>query len=124
MDGPVVKDAQIALEKSDVSDILNTPVAASIGKSDDALENGNVDELAKSIAATVEVGIRERFDGAAEAGKHKDESVEAGRKFVAAYVQFVHYVEKIHEVAVGHDAHHGSGGLEVAGGHPQTTPVS
>jgi len=84
-----------------------TPVPPPVAKADEALAKGNVDELAEKIAAAVEAGIRERFAAAVEAAKRKDESVEAGRKFVAAYVQFVHYVEGVHETVMGHGAHHG-----------------
>jgi hypothetical protein len=38
--------------------------------------------------------------------KHADESVEAGRKFVEVYVEFTHYVERIHMDAAAHGAHH------------------
>jgi len=84
-----------------------TPVPPPAAKADEALAQGNVDKLAKKIAAAVEAGIRERFAAAVEAAKRKEESVEAGRKFVAAYVQFVHYVEGVHETVMGHGAHHG-----------------
>jgi len=165
MDGPVVKDAQAAFEKGDVTGVLKwvpkasvdeirqmfaktlivrakgpeakeladmyffetlvrlhragegfaytglkpagTPVPSPVAKADEALTKGSVDELAKKIAAAVETGIRNRFAAAAQAAKHKDESVDAGRRFVAAYVQFVHYVEAVHETVMGHDAHHG-----------------
>lgn len=182
MDGPVVIDAQAALEAGDVTGVLKwvpkanedeirqafqktlvvrtkgpeakeladmyffetlvrvhrasegapytgikpagTPMPAPIAKSDEALEQGNVDELAKKIAAAVEAGIRERFAAAAEARKHKDESVEAGRKFVAAYVQFVHYVEAIHDMAVGHGAHHGGEAAAADEHQPQEKPAT
>ena len=39
---------------------------------------------------------------AAGAHKHKDDSVEAGRRYVAAYVEFIHFAEHIHTlVSVG-----------------------
>jgi len=41
-----------------------------------------------------------------ETMKHKDESVEAGRAFVAAYVDFMHYVEGIHAAAAKSGHHH------------------
>lgn len=165
MQGPVVKDAQAALDKGDATGVLKwvpkantdeilrafqktlvvrskgpdakeladmyffetlvrvhragedapytgikpaaTPMPAPVAKSDEALEKDNVDDLVKLIAAAVEAGIRERFTAAAKAAKHKDDSVEAGRKFVAAYVQFVHYVEAVHDTAMGHGGHHG-----------------
>lgn len=162
MDGPVVKDAQAALEKGDVTGVLKwvsqesegeirqmfqktlvvrakgpeareladmyffetlvrvhragegfaytglkpagTPVPPVLVRADESLEKGNVDELAQRIASHVEAGVKERFAAAVEAQKHKDESVAAGRKFVGAYVQFVHYVEGIHEMTMGHGA--------------------
>lgn len=65
-------------------------------KADESLAKGDVDDLAKRIAAHVEKAVRERFAEAAEAKKHKDDTVEAGRDYVEAYVQFVHLAEHIH----------------------------
>lgn len=44
------------------------------------------------------------------ARKQKDESVEAGRKYVEAYVMFVHYVEALHNTIASGGAHHGQEG--------------
>ena len=33
--------------------------------------------------------------------RHVDDSVQAGREFVEAYVEYVHYVEGIHKAALG-----------------------
>lgn len=77
-----------------------------IAKADLSLEKGNVDELAKAIASHAEAGIRERFQHALATKKHAQESVEAGRDYVAAYVTYVHYVEGIVN-AVHTKAHHG-----------------
>lgn len=181
MDGPVVKDAQAALEKGDVTDVLKwvpkkgedeirkmfqktlvvrakgpeakeladmyffetlvrihragegvaytglkpagTPVAPPVAKADEALRKGNVDELAKKIAAAVEAGIRKRFAAAAEARRHRDKSVAAGRKFVAAYVQFTHFVENIHETVMGHGGHQGEATSETGKREPQGKPT-
>ncbi len=43
------------------------------------------------------------------ARKHKDESVKAGRDYVAAYVEYVHFVEALHDIVTAADAHHGHG---------------
>jgi hypothetical protein len=168
MDGPVVKDAEAALEKGDVKAVLKwvpkerereireafgktlvvrakgpeakeladmyffetlvrvhragegepytgikpvgAPISAPVMEADESLRNGDVDALAKRVAAAVEEGVRERFARAAEARQHKEESVEAGRRFVAAYVDFVHYVERIHGMATGHGGHDSHGG--------------
>jgi len=41
-----------------------------------------------------------------EARKHADESVEAGRKYVAAYVEYIHYVEGIRGAVMGQGGQH------------------
>lgn len=85
-------------------------------KSDQALESGDVDELARQLGEAVEAAVRKRFAAAAEAKEHGDDSVEAGRKYVAAYVEFVHYVEGVHELTTGHADHH-HGQAEASQGH-------
>lgn len=100
-----------------------TPLSAIIARSDESLEHGSVDDLARSVAAAVEASIRERFKAAAEARKHKDASVDAGRAFVAAYVEFVHHVERIHETATAHGAHGGGGEAAATDHHRQDKPT-
>lgn len=74
-------------------------------KADRALEGGSIDELAEAIAAHAAEGLRERYARAAEARKHASDSVEAGRKYVDAYVTYIHYVEGISNLIHG-EAHH------------------
>jgi hypothetical protein len=66
-----------------------------------------VDHLIKHVTEAVAAGIRERFAETAERKKHADESIAAGRDFVEAYVEFTHYVERLHLDAVGKTPHHG-----------------
>jgi len=74
---------------------------------DKALETGSVEPAVKLITGEVAAGIRKRFAAVQAKKKHADQSVEAGREFVAAYVEYVHYVEGLHERAVqGAGAHH------------------
>lgn len=73
---------------------------------DKSLDSGSVDPLVKLITGDAAAGIRERFAETLERKKHANDSVEAGRKYVAAYVEFVHYVERLHLDAAGHNAHH------------------
>ncbi len=72
-----------------------TPVDPAIAGSDAALETGSVDPLVKLLTAEVERGLRRRFAQAAEARKHAAESVEKGRQYVASYVEFTHYAERL-----------------------------
>jgi len=72
-----------------------TAVDPGIAASDTALETGSVDPLVKLLTAEVDKGLRHRFAEAAEARKHAGESVEKGRQYVAAYVEFMHYAERL-----------------------------
>lgn len=163
LNGPVVKDAEIALEKGNVTPVLKwvkkdaepevhtafnaaiterakgkeakekadmvffetlvrihragegepftglkpaDSVEPVIAEADKALETGSVDDLAKEISNEVTNGIKQCFNAAAEKKKHKDESVDAGREYVEAYVEYVHYIEGIHKAVSGKGAHH------------------
>ena len=63
---------------------------------DQALSEGSVTELSGDIARSVQDGLRKRFADVLEKKKHADDSVEAGRAYVAAYVEYAHYVEALH----------------------------
>ncbi len=73
---------------------------------DGALDSGSVDAAVKLVNDEVAKGIRARFAKVKEAHKHMNDSVEAGREYVEAYVEYVHYVEGLFEKAVGQAAHH------------------
>jgi hypothetical protein len=77
-----------------------------IAAADKAIENGSLDDLAKEISSLVRDGMRQRFDRVVKAKKGMDRSVEAGREYVEAYVEFVHYVERLHNDALAAAAHH------------------
>jgi hypothetical protein len=83
-----------------------TELSPAVMEADKALETGSADKVVKLITDDAAAGIRQRFAEAREKKKHADESVEAGREFVAAYVEYVHYVEGLHETAQGAGAHH------------------
>jgi hypothetical protein len=67
-----------------------------IPAADKALQTGSVDALVKLLTEAVQHGVREHF-AAANGNKTYDKNdVEAGRKYVQAYVPFLHYVEGIY----------------------------
>jgi uncharacterized protein DUF6448 len=76
------------------------PGAAARG-ADQALEQGSVDPLVKLLTDEVTASVRERFALARDRQARAGKSVEAGREFVAAYVEFVHYAERVHADATG-----------------------
>jgi hypothetical protein len=80
-------------------------VEPSVAAADKALESGSADSLVKLVNDAVAKGIRRRFAQALETKKHAEHTVEAGRSFVAAYVEFTHYVERLHMDAVSGSGH-------------------
>jgi hypothetical protein len=81
-------------------------VDPAVAMADQALENGSVDDLANALSTKVDAGVRARFAAALEAKKQADKSVEDGREFVETYVQFTHYVERLHQIAASGAEHH------------------
>ena len=74
---------------------------------DKALHEGSIEKLSADIAKPVQEGLRKRFSDVLEKKKHADESIEAGRAYVAAYIEYAHYVEAIHTITSrGLDEHH------------------
>jgi hypothetical protein len=86
--------------------LKSEPAEPIIMAADKALESGAADALVKIVIEAATKGIRERFARTVEAKKHADESVEKGREFVESYVQFTHYVERLHQNASGKTAEH------------------
>lgn len=68
---------------------------------DRALKIGSVDALVKILVDVVSDGVRSHFLAAAENQTFDPDDVAAGRKYVEAYVPYVHYVEKLWEAATG-----------------------
>ncbi|SPP99748.1 conserved exported hypothetical protein [Candidatus Sulfobium mesophilum] len=85
--------------------IKKEPAEPVILAADKALESGSADSLIKLVADAAAKGIRERFEHTKEAKKSAEESVGVGREFVAAYVEFTHYVERLHSDALSPSAH-------------------
>lgn len=96
------------------------PAEPIIAATDKALESGSIDHVVKHVTEAAAKGIRERFARTAEAKKHAGETVEKGREFVEAYVDFTHFVERLHMDIVAKTAHHSEGkkdAKEGAAGH-------
>lgn len=74
---------------------------------DRALDSGTIDRLADALARSTTATLRARFAEALERRAHAGDSVDAGRRYVAAYVAFMHYVEEVGSLgeAGGRDPH-------------------
>jgi hypothetical protein len=82
-------------------------VDPAVAGADTALETGKVDELVKAVTDKVAAGVRQRFTEANEKRPHKEHNQAAGRDYVRAYVEFIHYVEKLNQDASGPAHDHG-----------------
>jgi hypothetical protein len=82
-----------------------------IAAADRALQSGSANELATHMSASIAEGVQKRFVAAVERRKHAADSVVAGREYVEAYVDYIHFVESVNRLA-SHGAshlHHESG---------------
>ena len=87
------------------------PVIAAVDK---AVETGSIDSLSKGLRNEVGAGLERRFKDVVAKKKRATKDVEAGREFVAAYVELTHYAEGIHNAAAGGGTDHGGGSVKHA----------
>lgn len=71
------------------------PVAAA----DTAIETGRLQALAKVISDRTEQGLHRHFEQVMAKKKYDLNDVEAGRAYSNAYVEFVHYAERLYNAA-------------------------
>ena len=99
--------------------LKDEPVEPIVALADGALASGSADAMIEKVTGHVAGAIREKFERALEAKKHADESVEAGREYVEAYVAYVHFVEGVHAavMSAGGHAHAGAAQAPAAAAH-------
>ena len=78
-----------------------------IPAADAAIETGSPDALVKLVTSAATHGIHDRFERVVHAKATRDRDVNSGREFVAAYVAFLHHVEKVFEATSTVSASHG-----------------
>lgn len=85
-----------------------------IQKTDFALKQENIEGLLSQLNEQIEKVVRKKYETVAHLQRVKDRSVEEGRAYVAAYVDYTHTVEKMHELlkhaTVDHAVHEYEGG--------------
>lgn len=73
--------------------------------SDEALETGDFDSLLNALNNHVNGVLQDKFDNTETLYKVKDNSVEEGRAYVEAYVDYTHSVEAVHDILLGDGGH-------------------
>jgi hypothetical protein len=89
-----------------------TDLGPAVPAADKALQDGSIDAVVKLLTDAVRQGVHRRFHQALSRRDFATDNVAAGRRFVAAYVPYVHYVERLWEDATstvhGHHPEHGA----------------
>lgn len=89
---------------------IEAPVAAA----DQSIASGQLKPVARMIFTPAEQGLHAKFDAVQATRKYNPDDVEAARAHVNAYVEYVHYVERLHEAAAGAGAHQAAAGEKTA----------
>lgn len=89
-----------------------------IPAADRAIETGNVGPLVNLLQKSVDEGLHEQFEKVAALRGYATADVEAGRKYVAAYVTYLHYAERLYAATL-HPAHGHFTEEEAAAGAPK-----
>lgn len=74
---------------------IEPPVASA----DKAMASGKPDEVAKLVSTRIEDGLHRHFEQVVAKKRYDPNDVEAGRAFANAYVEYVHYVERLYNAA-------------------------
>lgn len=81
---------------------IEPPIAAA----DKALATGKLQPVGTLLSQRVDAGLHQKFEAAASRSKRNPADVAASRAYVAAYVDYVHYVERIYDAAGAAPDHH------------------
>ena len=68
-----------------------------IPAADKAIEQGSVESVAKLLTTAMQERLRAHFNEIVHTRTFQAEDVAAGRAYVKAYVEFIHYVERVYE---------------------------
>jgi hypothetical protein len=68
-----------------------------IPAADKAIDTGSAEPVVTLLTKAMEGAIREHLKAAVAARTFQPDDVEAGRQYVKAYVEFIHFVERIYE---------------------------
>jgi hypothetical protein len=74
---------------------------------DEALGSGDAADLVAALGQALEEEMHRRFAVTIERRAHADDSVEAGREYVEAYVAYIHFVEELHSLLEHGPTSHG-----------------
>lgn len=77
-----------------------------IPAADRAIETGRTDALERLLASELRDGLHDAFAKVQATRTYDVNDVDAGREYVKAYVEYVHFVERLHEAVTSRAAGH------------------
>lgn len=83
-------------------------IEPAIAAADKSIETGKLEPVAKMVIDRTKEGLHKQFDEVAAKKKYNPNDVAAGRAYVGAYVEYVHYVERLYNAAGTGHADHGA----------------
>lgn len=96
-----------------------TDFGPSIPATDKALESEDIEPVLKMLSGKTEHGVRQRFEEILAKKKFDKNNVQSGCDFVKAYVEYTHYVKRIHDAAARvADGHFHDAAATPAAAHP------
>lgn len=67
---------------------------------DNAINRNSIESMESTLTGAIRSELHRRFAAAIEARKHANESIDAGRRYVHAYTEFIHYLDNLHRSAL------------------------
>jgi hypothetical protein len=83
-----------------------TDFGPAIPAADRALESRSTVQVIELLMEMLRAGLHEHFEDASSKKDFDAGDVAAGRRYVAAYVAYIHYVERIYDAATSPAPHH------------------
>ncbi len=77
------------------------PAEPGIAAADRALDSGKVDDVLAQTTVPLQAALTAKFERVRTPKSHADHSVAAGRAYVDAYIEYVHFAEHVAGLAIG-----------------------
>lgn len=81
-------------------------LGSAIPAADRAVESGDIGDVEKLLIKDIRSGLTEAFEPVKARRNYDPNDLDAGRQYVKAYVEYVHFVERLHEAATRAAAGH------------------
>jgi hypothetical protein len=88
-----------------------------VAAADQSIESGKLDAVDKLVKRDIHEGLHQKFEAVMAKKNYRPNDLAAQRNFVGAYVDYVHYVERLHDAAQVRAGAHAHAAPEGAAAH-------